>query len=130
MSSTSPDLPGETQFNYFSLHISCLKDANFYPESHQFRKSFPGDTKHKSQNTTDFTQQLLFGCLTSGTLKKPTFFKYKCVINIKGKKHPYHVDIGKMSFMKKVFMNLLNGLAALAFGLGCSHGGIKRHRQK
>lgn len=32
--------------------------------------------------------------------------------------------------MKKVFMNLLNGLAAPAFGLGCSHGGIKRHPQK
>ena len=86
-------------------------------------------SKHKSQNISDFMQQLLFGCLTSGILKK-SFFEYKCNINIKGKKHHYYVDIGKMSTMRQVFMNLLNGLAAPSFGLGCSRGGIKRHTLK
>lgn len=35
-----------------------------------------------------------------------------------------------MSIMSKVFMNLLNSLGAPAFGLGCSHSGIKRYTLK
>lgn len=88
-------------------------------------------SKHKSQNTSDFTQRLLFGCLTSRISKKTFFFfpSTNVLLILKEKNHCY-VDIGKIGIMRKVFMNLLNGLAAPAFGLGCSHGGIKRHTLK
>lgn len=51
------------------------KPCKLYPESDQFKKSFPGDTEHKAQNTTDFAQWLLFGCLTSGILEKKNLFQ-------------------------------------------------------
>lgn len=86
-------------------------------------------SKHKSQNTSDFIQQPLFGRLTS-RISKIIFFTCECIINIKGKKYQYYVDIGKMSIVRKVLMNLLNGVAVTPFGLGCSHGGIKRHTLK
>ena len=87
-------------------------------------------SKHESQKTSDFIQQLLFGCLTSRISKKTFFSSTNVLLISKEKKNHYYVDIGKMSIRRKVFMNLLNGLAAPAFGLGCSHGGIKRHTLK